>query len=71
VLGVACGPGYGTALLANAGAAQIDGFDYSPEAIAFAKKTWALLNVSFEWQSPTACPFPMARMTVRSIARGK
>jgi len=45
VLGVACGPGYGTALLANAGAAQIDGFDYSPEAIAFAKKTWALLNV--------------------------
>ncbi len=47
VLDVACGTGYGTALLANAGAAQVDGFDCSPEAIAFAKKTWALPNVSF------------------------
>ena len=47
VLDVACGTGYGTALLANAGAAQVDGFDCSPEAVAFAKQTWALPNISF------------------------
>ncbi len=47
VLDVACGTGYGTAILAKAGVTQVDGFDCSPEAVAFAKRTWILPNVSF------------------------
>ena len=58
VLDVACGTGYGTGLLANAGAAQVDGFDCSPEAIAFAKKTWALPNVSFGVAIADRLPVP-------------
>ena len=46
VLDVACGTGYGTAILANAGATQVDGFDCSPEAVAFARKDVALAQCS-------------------------
>jgi SAM-dependent methyltransferase len=48
VLDVACGTGYGTAILADAGAAQVDGFDCSREAIDFAKEAWPLPNVRFD-----------------------
>ena len=58
VLDVACGTGYGTALLANAGAAQVDGFDCSPEAVAFAKQTWALPNISFGAAITDRLPVP-------------
>ena len=58
VLDVACGTGYGTALLAKAGAAQVDGFDCSPEAVAFAKKTWALPNISFGVAITDRLPVP-------------
>jgi ubiquinone/menaquinone biosynthesis C-methylase UbiE len=47
VLDVACGTGYGTVHLANARAAQVDGFDCSREAINFAKHSWALPNAAF------------------------
>jgi ubiquinone/menaquinone biosynthesis C-methylase UbiE len=48
VLDVACGTGYGTAILASAGAIQVDGFDCSSEAVHYAKKAWPLPNVSFQ-----------------------
>jgi 2-polyprenyl-3-methyl-5-hydroxy-6-metoxy-1,4-benzoquinol methylase len=47
VLDVACGTGYGTALLANAGAVQVDGFDCCREAVHIAQKTWQLPNTTF------------------------
>jgi SAM-dependent methyltransferase len=47
VLDAACGTGYGTAILANAGATIVDGFDGSPEAVAIAKTSWKLSNVCF------------------------
>src|SRR5208337_4385431 len=47
VLDVACGTGYGTALLANAGAAQVDGFDigtgtFAPTSIRRSSPNWPL-----------------------------
>jgi SAM-dependent methyltransferase len=47
VLDVACGTGYGTALLARAGAVHVDGFDCSLEAVNLAKTLWDLPNASF------------------------
>ena len=58
VLDVACGTGYGTAMLANAGAAQVDGFDCSTEAVALAKKAWTSPNVSFEVANTEHLPVP-------------
>ena len=47
VCDVACGTGYGSKLLADAGAASVEGFDISPDAIAYAKKNFSTPNVSF------------------------
>ncbi|MBF5044742.1 MULTISPECIES: bifunctional 2-polyprenyl-6-hydroxyphenol methylase/3-demethylubiquinol 3-O-methyltransferase UbiG [Myxococcaceae] len=47
VLDLACGVGYGSALLAKAGAAEVLGADLSSEAIAHAKRTYASENLSF------------------------
>jgi ubiquinone/menaquinone biosynthesis C-methylase UbiE len=60
VLDVACGTGYGTALLANAGATQVDGFDCSPEAIHLAQKTWQLPNTAFTVAPTQHLPVPNA-----------
>src|SRR4029077_15979539 len=60
VLDVACGTGYGTALLAKAGAAQVDGFDCSTEAVAFAKHSWPLPNVRFAVATANRLPLPDA-----------
>ena len=56
VLDVACGTGYGTAILADAGAAQVDGFDCSVEAIDFAKRSWPLANVTFQLAAADQLP---------------
>ena len=40
VLDIACGAGYGTAMLADAGALHVDGVDLSPAAIAFANERY-------------------------------
>jgi 2-polyprenyl-3-methyl-5-hydroxy-6-metoxy-1,4-benzoquinol methylase len=64
VLDVACGTGYGTALLAKAGAAQVDGFDCSAEAVDFAKSTWALPNASFAVATTGRLPVPDASYDV-------
>ena len=47
VLDLACGSGYGSALLAQRGAAHVVGVDLSPDAIAYARATYGRPNVEF------------------------
>ena len=64
VLDVACGEGYGTALLAK-DAASVTGVDISPEAIAHARKAYAALaNVRFESAPCTRLPLADASIDV-------
>ncbi|MBP3974053.1 glycosyltransferase [Pseudoxanthomonas spadix] len=57
VLDIACGEGYGSALLAGT-AARVSGVDISPEAIAHARKTYSGVgNVDFHVASATSIPF--------------
>ncbi|GAA5070544.1 methyltransferase domain-containing protein [Lysobacter panacisoli] len=57
VLDVACGEGYGSALLARS-AAQVVGVDISGEAVAHARAAYGDIgNLSFEQASATALPF--------------
>jgi SAM-dependent methyltransferase len=48
VLDIACGLGYGSHLLAQAGAQAVIGVDISPEAIAYAREHYAHERVLFE-----------------------
>lgn len=64
VLDVACGEGYGAALLAR-GAAHVTGVDLSDEAIAHAKRAYASLpNAQFIRASCTQLPLPDASIDV-------
>ena len=64
VLDVACGEGYGTALLARH-AAHVTGVDLAPAAIAHARGTYAALsNVEFVEASCTQMPLPDASFDV-------
>jgi SAM-dependent methyltransferase len=64
VLDVACGEGYGTALLAR-GAARVTGVDLAPAAIAHARATYAALaNVEFVEASCTRLPLADASFDV-------
>ncbi len=56
VLDVACATGYGTALLAKAGATRVDGFDCCTDTVAFAKRSWPLPNVCFAVASANQLP---------------
>jgi SAM-dependent methyltransferase len=56
VIEAACGTGFGAALLADAGAAQVDGFDLSAEAIQEAQAKHARANVHFEVGDVTHLP---------------
>jgi len=47
VLDIACGTGYGTALLANAGAKKVIGVDISKDAINFSKRTYQNSIIEF------------------------
>jgi len=47
VLDVACGVGYGAALLADAGASMVFGVDVSAEAIGYARSRYARANVHY------------------------
>lgn len=47
VLDIACGVGYGTQLMAEAGAAQVDGIDISEKVIAHARAHYPAANASF------------------------
>jgi ubiquinone/menaquinone biosynthesis C-methylase UbiE len=60
VIDVACGEGYGSALLANS-ALQVEGVDVSAQAIAHAQQTYAAqANLHFHQASCTAIPLPDA-----------
>jgi GT2 family glycosyltransferase/SAM-dependent methyltransferase len=60
VLDVACGEGYGSALLAQT-ALSVHGVDISAEAVAHARAEYGNLdNVAFERASATELPFPDA-----------
>lgn len=64
VLDVACGEGYGTALLARHGA-HVTGIDISPEAIAHARASYATLaNAAFVQAPCTALPLADASVDV-------
>jgi len=64
VLDVACGEGYGSALLAR-GAASVVGIDISPQAIDHAKAAYAPLgNVEFVCASCTELPLESASIDV-------
>ena len=64
VLDVACGEGYGSALLARS-AAHVTGVDVSAEAIGHARRAYSALgNVRFESASCTRLPLPDASVDV-------
>lgn len=48
VLDAACGCGYGTSMLADAGAKTVLGIDASRDAVVYARKHWARPNASFK-----------------------
>jgi SAM-dependent methyltransferase len=58
VLDAACGTGYGTALLAEAGAARVDGFDRCLDAVAFAARTYARPEANFAVARVDRLPVP-------------
>lgn len=47
VVDIACGAGYGSRMLADAGAASVQGFDISPEAVEAAQAQYAAPNLNF------------------------
>lgn len=64
VLDVACGEGYGSAMLARC-ATQVIGVDIAPEAVAHASQTYAgQNNLEFRLGSATAIPLPDASVDV-------
>lgn len=64
VLSVACGNGYGEAMFAKAGAAQVYGFDVSQEAIAFAQANYQAANLKFAVGDATKLPLPDSAVDV-------
>jgi len=56
VLDAGCGAGYGSAILARAGARHVLGVDIAPEAIAYARQHYHAQNVSFEVMDVRAMP---------------
>ena len=58
VLDVACGEGYGTALLATRGATRVTGVDLSPQAVGHARSTYGSVpRTEFVEASCTKMPF--------------
>ena len=64
VLDIACGEGYGSALLARS-ASHVVGVDVSPQAIEHARRSYSsIANVEFKTGSCTAIPLPDASVDV-------
>ena len=58
VLDLGCGCGYGAAILADRGAADVVGVDASPEAIGYSRERYARPNARFEVMDARALEFP-------------
>ena len=58
VLDIACGSGYGSELLANAGAQEVVGVDISEETIAYCKERYQKNNLNFICGSVESIPLP-------------
>jgi O-antigen biosynthesis protein len=65
VVDVACGTGYGSAILAEAGARLVHGYDVDPASIEFASREWAGPGVSFAVAD--ACRLPEGDATVDAV----
>jgi O-antigen biosynthesis protein len=65
VVDVACGTGYGSAILAEAGARMVHGYDVDPASIEFASREWAGPGVSFAVAD--ACRLPEGDATVDAV----
>lgn len=63
VLDIACGEGYGSALLA-ARAARVVGVDVSPEAVAHAERKYSLKNLRFQTGDCRSIPIESASVDV-------
>lgn len=57
VLDAACGTGYGSYMLSEAGAAEVTGVDISPDSIAGAMETYRSENISFRQGDINKLPF--------------
>lgn len=57
VLDVACGVGYGSQVLMNAGALKYSGVDINPELVSHARKTYGAPGVDFQPGDVTALKF--------------
>lgn len=57
VLDVACGTGFGSQMLAQAGATHVDGVDISEESIAYAKRNHSDPRVTYHCRSAEDLPF--------------
>lgn len=57
-LDVACGTGYGSALLRDGGAAFVLGIDLCPQAVAYAKRKYAVPSVCFTAADASRLPVP-------------
>ena len=64
VLDDGCGCGYGSFLLARAGAAEVVGIDRDPEAVAWARGKFRLSNLRFEVMDTTDLRIPDGRFDV-------
>ncbi|MEK7142966.1 MAG: class I SAM-dependent methyltransferase [Patescibacteria group bacterium] len=58
VLDAGCGAGYGTALLAKAGAKKVYGLDFSLKSIAYCQSHYQRSNLIFQRQDLTKIEFP-------------
>mgnify|MGYP001474839898 CR=1 FL=1 len=65
VLDVACGEGYGSALLA-AGAAEVVGVDIAEEAVAHARATYAAMT-NLRYEAGSAAALPLADASVEAV----
>lgn len=57
ILDLACGSGFGSAMLADAGAQSVDGLDIATEAIDYAKENYSREQITFHQGSADSLPF--------------
>jgi 2-polyprenyl-3-methyl-5-hydroxy-6-metoxy-1,4-benzoquinol methylase len=60
VLDMACGTGYGSQMMLEAGASEITGGDINEESIETAKRSYQNQNIKFEVADAVEMPFPVA-----------